>query len=302
MLSILIPTYNYIALDLVRSLHRQLEGQDIVYEVICFDNGSNSKVNIHNEEINKIENCHFMALKKDGGRSRIKNLLVEKSIYSWLLFLDSDVLPVEKNFVQNYVNATKTRNEKVFYGGLRYFDEKPADDKMLRWIYGKDREEIPIKKRNLNPQKYFTAANFLIDKNIFNKIKFDENLLEYGHEDTLFALELKKRNIPIGQIDNPVYHLGLDKNEIFLEKIKKSIENLTYLQQQGKIGLDDNKLLKVNNSLKKTKISLVISFLFDKYSKKMETNLKSKSPSLFIFDLYRIGYVSSLFDQGLKNN
>lgn len=300
MLSIVIPTYNYIALDLVRSLHRQLEVQDIVYEVICFDNGSNSKTNIYNEEINKIENCHFMALKKDGGRSRIKNLLVEKSIYSWLLFLDADVLPVEKNFVQNYVDAIKTRNEKVFYGGLRYFDEKPTDDKMLRWVYGKDREEIPIKKRSLNPQKYFTAANFLIDKNIFNKIKFDENLLEYGHEDTLFALELKKRNIPIGQIDNPVYHLGLDKNEIFLEKIKKSIENLTYLQQQGKICLEDNKLLKVNENLKKTKISLVISFLFNKYSKKMETNLKSKSPSLFIFDLYRIGYVGSLFNPDLN--
>ena len=50
MLSVLIPTYNYIALDLVRSLHRQLEVQDIVYEVICFDNGSDSITNIENEK------------------------------------------------------------------------------------------------------------------------------------------------------------------------------------------------------------------------------------------------------------
>lgn len=290
MLSVLIPTYNYSALDLIRSLHKQLEHQNIVYEIICFDNGSASKANIKNEDINKIENCHFEALEKDGGRSRIKNLLAEKSTYPWLLFLDSDVLPVTKNFIQNYIDATKTRNENVFYGGLKYYDEKPADDKMLRWVYGREREAVPIDKRSLNPQKYFTAANFLIDKRTFEKIKFDETLLEYGHEDTLFALELKKRSIPIAQIDNPVFHLGLDKNEIFLEKIKKSIDNLNYLCRQEKIGIDDIKILKLNNRLNKIKISVIISFLFDKYFEIMETNLNSNSPSLFIFDLYRIGY------------
>ena len=87
MLSILIPTYNYIALDLVKSLHTQLEEQNIVYELICFDNGSNSRANIENERINNIQNCYFSALKKDGGRSRVKNILAKKSIYPWLLFL-----------------------------------------------------------------------------------------------------------------------------------------------------------------------------------------------------------------------
>ncbi len=296
MLSVLIPTYNYSALDLVKSLHKQLDEQNIVYEVICFDNGSNSEANIENDKINDIQNCYFEVLKKDGGRSRIKNLLARKSIYPWLLFLDSDVLPVSKNFIQNYADAIIAKNEKVFYGGLKYYNDKPADDKILRWVYGMEREEIPLKKRNLDPQNYFTAANFLIDKNLFEKIKFDESLLEYGHEDTLFALELKKRNIAIAQIDNPVFHLGLDKNEVFIEKVKKSIENLNYLHQQGKFSLEDNKLLKFNNNLKKMRMNSVFSFLFDKYSKTMELNLTSKSPSLLIFDLYKIGYLCSLRD------
>ena len=297
MLSVLIPTYNYIALDLVKSLHTQLEEQNIAYEVICFDNGSNSGTNIENERISDIQNCHFTALKKDGGRSRVKNILAKKSIYPWLLFLDSDVLPVSSNFIKDYVKTIKAKKEKVFYGGLKYYDNKPSDNKMLRWIYGKEREEISLKKRNLDPQNYFTAANFLIDKNIFERIKFDESLLEYGHEDTLFALELKKRNIAIAQIHNPVYHLGLDKNEVFLEKIKKSIENLNYLQQQGKISSEDNKLLKINNYLKNMRMNSVFSFLFDKYSKTMELNLTSKSPSLLIFDLYKIGYLCSIGDR-----
>jgi len=296
MLTILIPTYNYIALDLVKSLYKQLEELSIVYEIICFDNGSDSISNIENEKINNIQYCYFTALKKDGGRSRVKNLLAKKSIYRWLLFLDSDVLPVSKNFIRNYVDAIKTKNEKVFYGGLKYYDNRPIDDNMLRWVYGKEREEISIKKRRINPQKYFTAANFLIEKNIFEKIKFDESLMEYGHEDTLFALELKKMEIAISQIDNPVFHLGLDKNEVFIEKIKKSIGNLNYLHQQGKIKLENNKLLKLNNILKKSKLTSILSFLFDRYSKKMELNLKSKAPSLFIFDLYKIGYLCSIMD------
>lgn len=297
MISVLIPTYNYIALDLVKNLHEQLEEQNIVYEVICFDNGSNSKTNVINEEINKIENCNFISLEKDGGRSRVKNLLAEKSIHPWLLFLDSDVLPVSKGFIQNYIEAINDKHEKVFYGGLKYYSDKPDDDKMLRWVFGKEREEIPLKKRKLDPQKYFTAANFLIDKNIFEEIKFDESLLEYGHEDTLFALELKKRNIPIAQVDNPVFHLGLDRNELFLEKIKKSLENLNYLEGAGKISLEDNKLLKFNYRLKKIRMTSLFTFLFDKYSKIMEKNLISGSPSLLIFDLYKIGYLCTLGDR-----
>ncbi len=294
MLSVLIPTYNYIALDLIKSIHKQLLEQNTVYEIICFDNGSNSKLNIYNEEINRIENCCFRTMKKNGGRSKIKNLLAEESKYNWLLFLDADVLPVSKNFMQNYVEASKVNDEKVFYGGLKYYDKKPKDDKMLRWVYGRDREQIPLKKRNVNPQEYFTAANFLIDKDLFEKIKFDESLVEYGHEDTLFALELKKNNVSIKQIDNPVFHLGLDNNEIFLEKIKKSIENLVYLQQEGKIGLKDSKLLKFNDILKKMKIRTVFSFLFMKYLKHMEKNLNSGTPSLFVFDLYKLGFLCSI--------
>lgn len=296
MLSVLIPTYNYIALDLVKSIHGQLEELNIVYEVICFDNGSQSEANIKNEEINNLNNCHFRGLEKDGGRSKVKNLLAKESKYTWLLFLDSDVLPVSQNFVRDYVEVAKNEKAKVFYGGLKYYKDKPHKNKMLRWVYGKSREEISLKKRNLNSQKYFTAANFLIDKDTFEKIKFDESLLEYGHEDTLFALELEKSNVAITQIDNPVFHLGLDNDEIFIEKTKQSIENLICLENQGKITLKDNKLLKFNNILKKIKIRTLLSMLFEKYSKDMEKNLNSGAPSLFVFDLYKIGYLCSIKD------
>ena len=216
MLSILIPTYNYEVVSLVNSLIRQLKKQDNPYEIICFDNGSDLEVNTINQEINKLDGCYYESLKKNGGRSKVRNLLAQKAKYNWLLFLDADVLPVSENFTQNYFDLIIKNSIKVAFGGLKY-KEKPTRDKMLRWVYGKSREEIPLHTREKNPQEHFTSANFLIKKEVFEKFKFDESLVEYGYEDTLLALDLKKSNIQIIQIDNPVYHLGIDKSGIFFE-------------------------------------------------------------------------------------
>ena len=42
MLSVLIPTYNYNAVSLVKELHKQLLDSNIVFEIICIDDGSKS--------------------------------------------------------------------------------------------------------------------------------------------------------------------------------------------------------------------------------------------------------------------
>lgn len=291
MVSLLIPTYNYDVVSLVKSLYKQLKKQEISFEIICFDNGSKSKVNLKNEQINDLDYCVFVSLKKNGGRSKIRNLLADKAAYDWLLFLDADVLPVSEKFIKIYLDSIRKENQNVVYGGLKYVDNTPPDDEMLRWVYGKDREEIPLKERVLSPDMHFASANFLIEKSLFQQIKFDESLVEYGHEDTLLALNLKKKKIPIHQIDNPVYHLGLDKSKLFIVKTKKSIENLMYLQNQQKIGIKDNRLLKRLDHLKKMKLNYLFSFLFKKLSRKMEHNLCSKRPSIFIYDLYKLGYI-----------
>jgi len=293
MLSILIPTYNYEVLSLVKSLHKQLNKQINSYEIICFDNGSNLDINAINQEINKLDNCYYKSLKKNGGRSKTRNLLAQKAKYDWLLFLDADVLPVSESFIQNYFNFITNNNIKIAFGGLQYQD-KPSNDRMLRWVYGKSREEIPLQIREKNPQDHFTSANFLIEKEVFENFKFDESLVEYGYEDTLLAIELKKDNILITQIDNPVYHLGIDSSEVFLRKTEESIKNLLILNKQDKVDIRDFKILNIYNQIKKYKLIKLFKLGFRKASRSMEKNLLSDSPSLFIYDLYKLGYMCSL--------
>ena len=292
MLSILIPTYNYNVVKLIKSLYKQLQNKEIKFEIICFDNGSNSEINLLNKEINDIPNCFFNCLDKDVGRSKIRNLLAEEAKYDWLLFLDSDVLPVSEQFMDNYIKSLE--KNKVVYGGLKYYDQRPSKEFMLRWVYGKKREEVGLKKRNSNPNKHFSSANFLIKKKVFNRVKFDEELVEYGHEDTLLAVELVNRNISIHQIDNPVYHLGLDNNSVFLQKTKKAVENLYLLQEQKKLDASNSKLLKRFSEFKRVKMDRRLAKLFINYSKIMERNLNSKNPSLKVYDFYKLSYLCSI--------
>lgn len=293
MLSILIPTYNYSVINLVKSLCLQLNDQKTSFEIICFDNGSGSETNKLNNEINDIPFCHFTSLEKDIGRSKIRNLLAQKSKYDWLLFLDSDVLPCTEIFIDKYVEALN-EGFKIVYGGLKYYNKKPAKDLMLRWVYGKNREEIPLEKRILNPNMHFSSANFLINKKVFNTVKFNEDLTKYGHEDTLLAIELVNDNISIHQIDNPVYHLGLDENHIFIEKTRKAIENLFMLQEQKKIKPSSIKLLRRFSDINKIKMKKRLAVFFKNHSKKMEKNLVSEKPSLIIYDLYRLAYLCTI--------
>jgi hypothetical protein len=54
MLSILIPTYNYNAYPLASQLAKQSINANILFETICIDDGSLSKINIENEKINTL--------------------------------------------------------------------------------------------------------------------------------------------------------------------------------------------------------------------------------------------------------
>ena len=110
----------------------------------------------------------------------------------------------------------------------------------------------------------------------------------------MLGLELVRNGIPITQIDNPVHHLGLDDSSVFLQKTKTAVENLFKLQKQGKITKSDNQLLKRYSEFKKMKTIKLFAFLFEKNEKMMKRNLISSKPSLFVYDLYKLGYLCTI--------
>lgn len=300
MLSLLIPTYNYNVQPLVLELQKQAEELDIVYEIIVCDDANDSKYLKENLKLNELKSIHYFVNPTPLGRAKNRNELVKKAKFDLVLFLDADTFPTNSNLLKNYLDFHIKDNPMVVFGGLKYQEEKPEAKKMLRWIYGRKREAIPNSVRRIDPYKTIFTSNLLIKKEILEQFPFDNSIVNYGHEDTVFFKVLKQHQITVQHIDNPVYHLGLDENSNYICKIEESLKNLKTLVELQKIDGFDVQILAVYYTLKKNRLKKLFT-LFFKFSRVLLLkNLRSSRPNLIIFDIYRLGYLCSLSDLQIR--
>jgi glycosyltransferase involved in cell wall biosynthesis len=297
MLSICIPTYNYDVRPLVAELHWQCTTAGISFEILVADDCSpNQDISGLNKEINQLPNVQIFELDKNQGRSGIRNLLASKASYDQLLFLDCDTFPEKSDFIQNYFNNQIENG--VVIGGLVYRNEKPSDIFSLRWNYGHQRETVSAEIRTRNPYGSFMTGNFLIAKSVFEQMQFDETVVRYGHEDTLFGILLEQKNISINHISNRVFHDGLETNSIFIQKTKAGIKNLfelTETHHQRNIIAQKIKLLRTFQMVKKVGMAGVIGFWFVNNEKNLVQKLDSPNPNLRLFDWFKLGYLCILY-------
>jgi hypothetical protein len=292
MISILIPTYNYNIFPLVKLLNLQIQEAKIPFEIICLDDCS-QQFHSENQVINTLENCSYSILQKNIGRSAIRNLLALKANFNNLLFLDADVMPINQDFISNYLKHCNS-TEQVVYGGIQYQKEKPTKNQVLRWVYGNSREALCVTERNKNPYLNFLTLNFLISKSVFEKVKFNENIPNLRHEDTLFSYDVMKNNIQMIHIENPVCHFGLESSAIFLKKSEEAVLNLHYLIENNLLSAEYARISKVFTRIKKLHLQGIFSFIHKVTKPVIIKNLYSNSPSLLLFDWYRLGYLCGL--------
>ena len=228
MLTICIPVYNFDVTPLVNELAKQAAALEPAPELVVIDDCSNQETKKINREVAHLGT--YVELGQNVGRSKIRNLFLGYAQGDYLLFLDCDSLVGLPGFLANYLETTKTKPD-VVYGGRIYDPTPPARERMLRWKYGTKRESQPVETRKKHPNKSFMTNNFLIRKEVFEKIKFDERITQYGHEDTLFGFALKKEGIQITHIDNPVVNGDIENNLEYLRKSNEGVQNLANLSQ-----------------------------------------------------------------------
>ena len=293
MLSILIPTYNYCVYDLVFELKNQCDSIGITYEIICQDD--NSTIYLDNEKINQLHYCLFIKNTENLGRSKNRNTLSQKAKFQNLLFLDADTFPVHKNFIANYI-AEINNNYTIVNGGIVYQTEKPPKEKLLRWVYGIKREALSVEKRNENGYLSFLTLNFLIHKDVFKTVIFNESIPNLRHEDTLFSYNLMQNKILIKNIENPVFHYGIDNFDRALIKEHESLSALKNLTEKGLLSQDYVKISKLYFTIKSLHCIGLIVFSFKIIKPLLLKNMSNSNPSLLVFDIYRIGYLCLLKD------
>ena len=291
MLSILIPTYNHSIVALVKGVHQQATKAKIPFEILVLDDCSTDlKISIDNERINQLEFCGLQKNEKNLVRTASRNFLATKASYELLLFLDADVLPKYDDFIDRF-ELHKMKNSKIIFGGVCYKLEKPSKDLILRWKYGHKKETKSVAERQKNPYS-IVSSSLLIDKEVFFKNNTSKSNT-YGL-DILFSGNLLKHKIKVKHIDNPVFHLGLERSSIFLNKSLQAVKSTYILEQNNQIEKDTRPLQQSYQKLKKWKLISLVNVILNQFYKVIESNLLSNHPSIFLFDLYRLNYFIEL--------
>ncbi len=296
MLSICIPIYNQNVTKLVTDLKKQMDQVSFSTELILIDDDSESKYKILNEPV--CSQYQYYKLEANVGRSKIRNLFLKYAKYDYLLFLDCDAQIISDNLLMIYYYYLSEKNYDVICGGSIYPEEKPDRNKYLRWKNGHQRETILPEKRMLSPYGSFMTSNVVIKKSVFCHTTFDESLVEYGHEDTLFGFALMKKKVPLLHIYNPVLNADLDVNKVFVEKIEKSLGNLVLIIERIDYDPDfitNNKLLSLFFKLKKIGIIPIFRLCFYLTQPLIKAYLISGLSNLRVFDIYKLGVLSVAF-------
>lgn len=274
LLSVLIPVYRYDCSSLVASLRSQAAADGVDCEVLTAD-----------DEVLQL------------GRAAVRNHLARQAGGELLLFMDCDATLLGDHFLSDcltrWQRENKARNAPVVLcPRLCHAEQLPSPEVSLRWRYEHSADKHrSAAERNASPYCRFTTFCFLMAREQFLQVLFDEDCKGYGHEDTLFGAELQHRAIPVVHTDIPLRHDGLEPNAVYLSKTRSAIESLHARSSE----LDGySPLLAAARRLERLHLLGIFAWFFRRLRPCMERNLKGSHPSLLLFKLYKLGYYASL--------
>ena len=286
MLSILIPTYNYVCVKLVTDLQRQAEALGCAYEILVADDASEEEYKRKNREINKLPCCKYIELQENVGRSRIRNILAHLAQYDFFLFLDCDGRVVRHDFIWRYMDSRKLAD--VVCGGILHPGKLPSPKVSLRYAYEKSAERrFTVKERAQRPFGMFRSFNFLISRKAFESCPFDESIRNYGYEDVLMGVQLERQGFQVLHIDNPLVNEDIERNGAYLRKAEESIQTL-YAHRDKLEG--NSGILRMYDTLRRKKMLPCLLFLYRLFRPIIRRNLLGRHPNLLLFNFYKVGY------------
>lgn len=283
------------------------------FEIIFADDGSaDIAAKRCNAAIAQLPFCQYIERPKNAGRSAIRNYLAQMAHHKHLLFLDGDVVIDRPNFVRTYL--AHRNDADVIIGTLHFSrmqvacdtaediightkrakeETKKTTEPMLYNDNLKYRYEQqflakhPVKKRMQQPYASFRTTNFMVRRDLLLAYPFDETFHEYGYEDTLFGKQLKEHGATLIHLDNAATIADYEDNATFVAKTEESLRTLAAHthQLQGY-----STLLQTANKLKSLHLLPLIAFVFGLFKGLLHKNLCSNSPSVFLFNVYKLGY------------
>ena len=299
-LSILIPAYNSVCARLVRELHAEsLKAGLTDFEIIVAEDGTTNRKTLgcNASVARKLDRVRHLVFPENHGRAAVRNLLAREARFDWLLFVDSHMmLPAAcSERTHSFLKPYLLTEGPLLYGG--YVVEADA----ACWK-GNLRYQYEVASANINEQdarhgrlsddyRHFHTANFLIAREVMLAHPFDETLHRYGYEDDLFGRELAAAGIPLIRIDNPLAFSSFEPNTAFMAKTEEALCSLYSLR--GRMA-GFSRLLCWVRLVEVFRLSAPFLYIYNRCNKKWRANLCGNSPSLLLFQLYKLGFYLSL--------
>ena len=283
MLSVLIPVYNYDLRPLVNQLLGQIAQLDVAVEILIRDDGSTQWAS-ENRDLEQFPAVRYSANDTNLGRSATRQALAEDAQYNQLLFLDADVLPVNDDYLKTYLEHPMLSGA-IGCGGVSYQDMPPPASQMLRYVYGLKRESLAAIDRQKTAYMVL-AANLWISKELF--FELNDNLENFYGDDLVLSQKIRAKNLEVIHLDNPVYHLGLESSEAFLDKTVQMIRNLVRLELEGTIDKDLMRLQRAYLNIKAKGLAKPYLWATKQLLPGMKRNLLGNKPSMKTFDAYKL--------------
>ncbi|MFW6222329.1 MAG: glycosyltransferase family 2 protein [Bacteroidota bacterium] len=294
MIAICIPVYNHLIADLIKPLQDEITNYELPAKIIVLDDYSIPEIREKNRQ-SCPKSVNYIELEANIGRAAIRNRFLHLSTQPYLLFLDCDAKIIKEDFIRQYLQLIEQEHSQIIFGGICFNNTPPPKHNRLRWLYGIKRESATAEKRHQHPNRSFKTKNFLISRQLFEQIQFDERITGYGHEDTLFGYRLQQAGIMISHANNPVMNAEPEDNATYLEKTEKAMDNLFYILQI--IEYPDQfaqtiRLIKYYRNIQKSGLAWLARFSFPVFGKSLRRIL-IHFPSLPLFDLYKLLYFSA---------
>lgn len=297
-LSVCIPIFRSDVRKLVLNLLDQIKRIDTAQiEIVLIDDASGDpypKLNSFTDSL--VKTIH---LDQNIGRAQIRNLFLQYTASKYLLFLDGDSTVLNEKFLFNYIQSLAQQKVPVLVGASCYQKERPAANYLLRWRYSTQRESLNFEQRLLKKEAGFKTNNFVIERDVLERIPFEEKLTGYGHEDTLFGVALSIAAIPVSHIDNPVWNLNLDDNATFLLKTDEALQNLLWINDNRftQALLSHNQLLATFLQLESKWVGRFLLQFVQLVNPLLKRILQTGIAPLRLFDIYRLGRLNTIRKQ-----
>ncbi|MGG5507287.1 MULTISPECIES: glycosyltransferase family 2 protein [unclassified Myroides] len=288
MLSILIPVYNYPILPLVERLHLEASTLNIPFEILVCDDAS--PMVFDNASVVQLPHTRLLSNQVNSHVAYTRNHLLAEAQYPWVLLLDADTYPLSENFIENYLNQ---RDRGLFFQGGFTYETGDAKEQTpsLRLKYGIEIEQ----------HKHIHSCCNLFFNQQQLQLQFDESIRTYGYEDTLFFLQVQKRDIAITRLNNKVVHLSTESNATYLERTQQACNVLATLVLNQTIHPQEIQLSHRYSQLQKSHLTALLTGIDLLIGKWITRNLLSENPSMLLFKLFKLSAYHKAIQAVQKN-